>query len=199
VVRVEVLKVAHHGSAYSTGGDFLRVVQPELAVYSAGVGNRYGHPADTTLDRLHSIGAVVLGTDEHGSIRVSTDGTHWSVTDAGGSVLAATTVTAPPSEGNLFLNIEPVTVTGQGNDATLRASTLAGASCSITVYYKSGPSTAAGLFPKVADADGRASWTWRVGTRTTPGTYRIEVSATLGDTTTSESVWFQVLDTGNPG
>jgi hypothetical protein len=47
--------------------------------------------------------------------------------------------------------------------------------CSITVYYKSGPSHAAGLYSKRPIA-GRVSWTWKVGTRTTPGRWPIRVS-----------------------
>lgn len=47
------------------------------------------------------------------------------------------------------------------------------ATCSITVYYKSGPSVAAGLYPKRGS---RISWTWKVGTRTTPGRWSIVVS-----------------------
>jgi hypothetical protein len=47
--------------------------------------------------------------------------------------------------------------------------------CSITVYYKSGPSHAAGLYSKRPTA-GRVSWTWKVGTRTTPGRWAIRVS-----------------------
>jgi len=43
------------------------------------------------------------------------------------------------------------------------------------VYYKSGPSHAAGLYPK-RPVGGRVSWTWKVGTRTTPGRWPIRVS-----------------------
>ena len=49
------------------------------------------------------------------------------------------------------------------------------ARCSITVNYKSGPSHAAGLYPK-RSTGGRVSWTWKVGTRTTPGRWSIVVS-----------------------
>ena len=45
----------------------------------------------------------------------------------------------------------------------------------ITVYYKSGPSSASGLDPKTSDANGYVSWSWKVGGRTAPGTYRIVV------------------------
>lgn len=46
---------------------------------------------------------------------------------------------------------------------------------SIKVYYSSGQSDAEGLTPKIADDLGYVSWTWKVGTRTTPGTYSIYI------------------------
>jgi len=64
-----------------------------------------------------------------------------------------------------------------GSKATLVAETTPGTTTSITVYYKSGPSSAAGLTTKVADSSGRVSWTWTVGSNTSSGTYRIIVVA----------------------
>jgi hypothetical protein len=61
-------------------------------------------------------------------------------------------------------------------DATLTISTTPGANCSIVVHYKSGPSRAKGLIPKVASSSGRVSWTWRVGSNTTPGRWPIVVT-----------------------
>jgi hypothetical protein len=61
-------------------------------------------------------------------------------------------------------------------DATLTVSTAPGANCSIVVHYKSGPSRAKGLVPKVASSSGRVSWTWRVGSNTTPGRWPIVVT-----------------------
>jgi hypothetical protein len=62
-----------------------------------------------------------------------------------------------------------------GANATIIVRSKAGAHCSITVYYKSGPSKAAGLGPQIAATNGRCAWTWKVGTNTTPGTWRIVV------------------------
>jgi hypothetical protein len=64
----------------------------------------------------------------------------------------------------------------------LRANTEPGAFCNITVYYKSGPSEAQGLDPKDADSSGNVSWTWKVGTRTTPGTWRVITASSCGET-----------------
>jgi hypothetical protein len=62
-----------------------------------------------------------------------------------------------------------------GSYATLKASVSPSRTCSITVTYMSGPSHAQGLYPKRA-AGGSVSWTWKVGTRTTPGRWGIVVS-----------------------
>ena len=63
-----------------------------------------------------------------------------------------------------------------GADATITVRTTSGVSCSIVVNYKSGPSQAQGLDPKTAGSDGVCSWTWKVGTNTTPGTWSIVVT-----------------------
>ena len=64
----------------------------------------------------------------------------------------------------------------RGNPVTLTARVSPShVTCSITVEYKSGPSHAKGLYPK-RPSGGRVSWTWLVGTRTTPGRWPIDVS-----------------------
>ncbi|MEU7294958.1 ComEC/Rec2 family competence protein [Streptomyces exfoliatus] len=66
---VDVLKVAHHGSAHQDPG-LIRVVRPRLALVSAGRENPYGHPSPRTLESLRVGGARVLRTDEDGAIAV---------------------------------------------------------------------------------------------------------------------------------
>lgn len=187
---VDVLKVAHHASRHGSMESFLDEIEPEIAIYTAGEGNSYGHPHSEAIDRLREIGAKIYGTDIHGTITVVTDGSDYSVvTENEDSYI----------EHVLFLEVNPVDAVGQGSNATCSARTLPGAYCTITVYYKSGPSTAMGLEPVLADASGQVNWTWKVGTRTTPGTWRIVITATLGETTAEQPTQFQVLDTGNPG
>ncbi|MDT9690662.1 ComEC/Rec2 family competence protein [Streptomyces sp. P9(2023)] len=67
---VDVLKVAHHGSAYQDPG-LIRAVRPRLALVSAGRDNPYGHPSPTTAEALRAGGAEVLSTDRHGAIAVT--------------------------------------------------------------------------------------------------------------------------------
>jgi len=63
-----------------------------------------------------------------------------------------------------------------GDDASLTVRAAPTARCHITVHYKSGPSKAKGLVSKLADMQGQVSWTWRVGSRTTPGAWPIVVT-----------------------
>lgn len=64
---VDVLKVAHHGSRYSTSDAWLDLVQPTEAILSVGK-NSYGHPHQEVLDRLAQWGIATFRTDELGSI-----------------------------------------------------------------------------------------------------------------------------------
>jgi len=72
--RVDLLKIAHHGSRTSSTGRFLDAVRPRVAIASAGAGNPYGHPTKATLDRVAARGAQVLRTDRNGSVEVTLDG-----------------------------------------------------------------------------------------------------------------------------
>ncbi len=72
---VDILKVAHHGSATASTPAFLDAVRPIVAIVSSGAGNPYGHPARSTIDRLASGGARVLRTDTDGSVAVTIDPT----------------------------------------------------------------------------------------------------------------------------
>lgn len=69
-----VLKVAHHGSKYSSTATFLNKVNPEYAVIMTGAGNSYGHPHKIVLDKLEKIGAKIYRTDLSGTIIFKTDG-----------------------------------------------------------------------------------------------------------------------------
>lgn len=63
-----VLKVAHHGSRYSTSDEFLNSVNPEEAVISVGKNNSYGHPAPEIIERLLKHGVKIWRTDEMGDV-----------------------------------------------------------------------------------------------------------------------------------
>ncbi|QKW27484.1 ComEC/Rec2 family competence protein [Streptomyces seoulensis] len=73
LIHVDVLKVAHHGSAYQDP-DLLRLAAPRLALISCGTDNPYGHPAPRTVTALRAQGAAVLRTDHDGPIAVTGEG-----------------------------------------------------------------------------------------------------------------------------
>jgi len=68
--RVDVLKVAHHGSAFQEAG-LLHSARPRLALISCGADNPYGHPSPRTVDALRAAGAKVLRTDTDGAIALT--------------------------------------------------------------------------------------------------------------------------------
>ena len=74
MLRSSVLKVGHHGSKTSTSEPFLAAVSPRWAVISVGAGNRFGHPAQETLDALKGAGTETYRTDKDGAIVFHTDG-----------------------------------------------------------------------------------------------------------------------------
>jgi competence protein ComEC len=72
-LRADVLKVPHHGSAFSDPA-FLDTVRPRVAVIGVGAGNDYGHPAAAVVARLTRSGARVLRTDLDGDVAVTVSG-----------------------------------------------------------------------------------------------------------------------------
>jgi len=61
---IELLKVAHHGSKYSSCQEFLEAVRPQIAVISVGK-NPWGHPTEEVLQRLQAVGSRIFRTDEN--------------------------------------------------------------------------------------------------------------------------------------
>ena len=67
-LRVDTIKVGHHGSKSSSSDEFLAVMQAKIAVVSVGAHNHYGHPSPRVLHRLERARARILRTDELGDI-----------------------------------------------------------------------------------------------------------------------------------
>ena len=94
--HLDLLKVAHHGSATATSADLLTATRPTFALISVGAGNEYGHPAPSTLDRLAAAGTRVYRTDRDGTIEatLTPDGVRVATTGgrtaAGGPRVSAT-------------------------------------------------------------------------------------------------------------
>lgn len=79
-VRATVLKLGHHGSRTSTNENWLRAVQPQLGIISAGAGNSYGHPHPEVIAALNNLGIQYIRTDDHGTITITSDGTQLHIT-----------------------------------------------------------------------------------------------------------------------
>jgi competence protein ComEC len=79
--RVEVLKVAHHGSADAGLPALLEKLRPRLAVIEVGAHNRFGHPTPPTVASLAAVVPRVLRTDRDGDVKV-TAGPHGPVVEA---------------------------------------------------------------------------------------------------------------------
>lgn len=77
-VDADILKVAHHGSKYSTSSEFLEKVSPLIAVIQVGK-NSYGHPTEEVLTRLDNSGIKVLRNDIDGDIKIVSDGIDYKI------------------------------------------------------------------------------------------------------------------------
>lgn len=73
----DILKIGHHGSKTSSTENFLRAVQPKVAVIQVGRKNRFGHPTQEVLDRLTSHGIQFFRNDLDGDIEFESDGSHF--------------------------------------------------------------------------------------------------------------------------
>ena len=196
----DILKVGHHASKSSSSPAFLSAVSPKTAIYFAGIGNSYGHPAQQTISALQTVGATVYGTDQLGTILVTVSSDGYQVSSERQQSVATPVVVVPvnptttivPTGGNGLSIVSVTSPVSKGSTATLTAQTAPGAACTITVYYKSGPSKAQGLEPKTAGADGKISWSWTVGVRTSSGNWRIVVSCTANGNTSTQETYFTV-------
>jgi competence protein ComEC len=72
--KVTVLKIAHHGSRFSTSQELLSTTAPQVAMISAGRRNPFGHPSPDVLERIRKNGALAASTSTLGSLRILTDG-----------------------------------------------------------------------------------------------------------------------------
>lgn len=68
-LEADILKVAHHGSAYSTCDVFLKAVNPDIAVICVGK-NNYGHPSEIVIEKLEKNGIMVFRTDLDGAVGI---------------------------------------------------------------------------------------------------------------------------------
>ena len=79
-LKADVLRIAHHGSTYSTSDEFLRTVSPTYAIISCGVNNGYYHPHGRVLNALKKNEIKLFRTDLQGTIHMISDGEKISFT-----------------------------------------------------------------------------------------------------------------------
>lgn len=121
------------------------------------------------------VGAIVYGLS---SGKANIDCIYDGVESNTVSINIEAPVVEEPVEEPVEENISVISLTSPikaGSNATLKIKGLPNTEFSISVYYSSGESEASGLQDKTSDSDGKVSWTWKVGSRTKPGEYHIEV------------------------
>ena len=77
-LKADVLRIAHHGSTYSTTEEFLKAVLPRYAVISCGKDNAYFHPHGRVLRLLEKENVWLFRTDLQGTVRCVSDGTEFT-------------------------------------------------------------------------------------------------------------------------
>ncbi|MDD5551949.1 MAG: MBL fold metallo-hydrolase [Candidatus Pacebacteria bacterium] len=80
LLKSDILKVAHHGSKYSTSDKFLAEIIPGVAVISVGK-NSYGHPTREVLERLEKYDIKTLRTDKNKDIKIISNGKNYGFSD----------------------------------------------------------------------------------------------------------------------
>lgn len=72
--QMELVKVAHHGSKYSSAESLVKLTDPGVALIEVGEKNSYGHPTQEVIDRWVASGAKVFRTDKDGMVVISSTG-----------------------------------------------------------------------------------------------------------------------------
>ena len=78
-INVDIVKLGHHGSKTSSSAEFLRATSPALALISAGLNNRYGHPHPEVMALLKKLGISSLSTQDKGTVTLTTNGKTWNI------------------------------------------------------------------------------------------------------------------------
>lgn len=67
-LKIDILKVGHHGSNTSSSPIFLQHYRPKISLISVGEKNRFGHPNNQVIERLGDINSGIYRTDKQGAI-----------------------------------------------------------------------------------------------------------------------------------
>ncbi len=111
-LHANVLKVGHHGSSTSSTQAFLDAVDPQIGVISVGVGNVYGHPTPSTIDRLNANNIDIYRTDQDGTVSVKSNGTDILVNTANGTSTMYLDINGNHDNPVVINEISPAPATG---------------------------------------------------------------------------------------
>lgn len=190
-IKADVIKVGHHGSDTSSSNNFVKKVNPTYAIISVGKANKYNHPASSVLDRWKNIGAKIYRTDEEGTIILISDGEGIQIQNSKETIETNNSISKEEIKDNEEIKLvsltEPIE---RGKNATITIEGKANTTYSIKVMYKSGASSASGLENKTSDNNGKVSWTWKVASNVTPGTYEIIIS----NENTSKTISYKISE-----
>ncbi|SET71856.1 Metal-dependent hydrolase, beta-lactamase superfamily II [Oceanobacillus limi] len=78
-VQSEIIKVAHHGSKTSSSLEFLKEVNPQVALLTYSRTNDYGHPVNRVIENLYDINAHIYSTAVFGDIVIRTEGENYYI------------------------------------------------------------------------------------------------------------------------
>ncbi len=78
IMDVDVLKIGHHGSRFSTSDEFLKITSPDIAIFQVGK-NNFGHPHPTVIDKCAKKGIIIYRNDMNGAIVLNKEDTTWHI------------------------------------------------------------------------------------------------------------------------
>lgn len=198
-IKADVIKVGHHGSNTSSGASFVQKVHPKYAIISVGKENKY-HPNKDVLECWKAVGAEIYRTDEDGTVIIESDGNLLAISSKNGknnntkiekieneeskvnfqeefeTVNSKSHSSINQEKKNEITLINFTEVRKKGQNATIKIKGMPNTQYTISLFYTNKKSSAKGLEKKESDENGIVSWTWRIGTRTTPGDYQILIS-----------------------
>ena len=87
---------------------------------------------------------------------------------------------SPVAAASISVRITSLPAVERGAHASVTVATKAGARCTISVVYRTGPSHAKGLGAKTVPASGKVSWSWKVPQNTTRGRWPVTIRCTKG-------------------
>ncbi len=70
---IDILKVSHHGSKYSTIEPFLKIIHPKISLISVGENNQFSHPHKELIARLKKYQTKIYQTKQSGNITINLD------------------------------------------------------------------------------------------------------------------------------